>query len=106
MIMLLQIAPVSTPPPPSVPAQSVDQSFGDTMVASFQGAFAMILSAIPRILAFVVIVAIGWFLSSLIARGITALLRAARFEELMQKSGIGGFMSKMGTGLDTAAIVA
>lgn len=105
--MLLQTAPVATTPSP-VPVQPVpaDQSFGDTMVASFQGAFAMILSAIPRILAFIVIVAVGWFLSSLIARGVTALLRAARFDELMQKSGIGDFMNKMGTGLDAAGIVA
>lgn len=104
--MLLQRAQVPATPPPSVPVPPADQSFGDTMVASFQGAFTMILTAIPRILGFIVVVAIGWFLSSLIARAVIALLRAARFEELMQKSGIGGFMSKMGTGLDTASIVA
>jgi hypothetical protein len=104
--MLLQTAPVTTTPPPSVPMQPVDQSFGDTMVASFQGALAMILAAIPRILGFIVVVAVGWFLSSLIARAMIALLRAARFDEVMQKSGIGDFMGKMGTGLDAAGIVA
>ena len=106
--MLLQLAQAQTPPPTTVPAQPAPayQSFGDTLIASFGEAFAMILSAIPRILGFIVIVAVGWFLSSLIARGVTALLRAARFEALMQKSGIGDFMSKMGTGLDAAGIVA
>ncbi len=104
--MLLQLpygaAPVQTVPQ-TVP---VHQSFGDIFVASFREAFAMILSAVPRILGFIVIVAIGWFISSLIARAVTGLLRAIHFDELMQKSGIGDFMNKMGTGTDPAGIVA
>ena len=104
--MLLQLpygsAPVQTVPQ-TVP---VHQSFGDIFVASFREAFAMILSAVPRILGFIVIVAIGWFISSLIARAVTSLLRAIHFDELMQKSGIGDFMNKMGTGTDPAGIVA
>jgi hypothetical protein len=75
-------------------------------MASFRDAFSMILSAIPRILGFVIIVAIGWFVSSILARGVTRLLRAIHFDELMQKSGIGDFMAKMGTGTDSAGIVA
>jgi len=78
----------------------------DTLMASFRDAFSMILSAIPRILGFVIIVAIGWFVSSLLAKGVTGLLRAIRFEELMQKSGLADFMTKMGTGIDSVGIVA
>ncbi len=81
-------------------------SFTETLMASFRDAFAMILSAIPRILGFVIIVAIGWFVSSILARGVTGLLRAIRFDELMQKSGLADFMGKMGTGTDSAGIVA
>lgn len=75
-------------------------------MASFRDAFSMILSAIPRILGFVIIVAIGWFVSSMLARGVMGLLRAIRFDELMQKSGLADFMGKMGTGTDSAGIVA
>ena len=92
----VQTVPVTTPPP----------SFGSTFVASFRDAFAMILGAIPRILGFIVIVAIGWFVSSLLARGVNGVLRAIRFDELMQRSGIADFMNKMGTGTDAAGIVA
>jgi hypothetical protein len=109
MIMLLQPAPVQTAPPQTLAVQTVPpfhQSFGDTLVASFRDAFAMILTAIPRILGFIVVVAIGWFVSSLLAKAVTGLLRAIRFDDLMQKSGIGDFMNKMGTGLDAASIVA
>ncbi|HMI43522.1 MAG TPA: hypothetical protein VK516_07860, partial [Gemmatimonadaceae bacterium] len=111
--MLLQIttqallqavaAPVQT-----VPAQTtvVRPSFTETLISSFRDAFAMVLGAIPRILAFIVIVAIGWFVSSLLAKGVTGLLRVIRFDELMQRSGLADFMNKMGTGIDSVGIVA
>jgi hypothetical protein len=76
------------------------------MITSFRDAFSMILSAIPRILAFIIIVAVGWFVSSLLARGVTGLLRAIRFEELMERSGLADFTAKMGTGVDSVGIVA
>jgi Conserved TM helix len=95
---------VATPPP--TPPPVVRPGFLDTLMASFRDAFAMILSAIPRIVGFIIIVAIGWFISSLIAKAITGLLRVIRFDELMQKSGLADFMNKMGTGIDSVGIVA
>ncbi len=90
-----------------VPVQTVPvhPSFTDTLIASFRDAFSMIVSAIPRILGFVVIVAIGWFVSSILARAVTGLLRAIRFDELMQRSGLADFTNKMGTGRDSAEII-
>ena len=93
-------------PVQTVPVQAPPPSFTSTFVASFRDAFSMILGAIPRILGFIVIVAIGWFISSLLARGVNGLLRAIRFDELMQRSGIADFMNKMGTGADAAGIIA
>src|ERR1700720_75264 len=81
-------------------------SFSETLWASFRDAFAMILSAIPRILGFIVVVAIGWFVSSILGRAVLGLLKAIRFDELMQKSGLSDFTNKMGTGTDAAGIVA
>jgi hypothetical protein len=107
MTMLLQLsnqAQVQTVPVQTVPAP-YHPSFTDTLVTSFRDAFSMILGAIPRILGFIVIVAIGWFVSTLLARAVTGLLRAIRFDELMQKSGLADFMTKMGTGVDSVGIV-
>ena len=101
--MLLQTTtqvPVQTVPVTTQP------SFTETLLGSFRDAFTMILGAIPRILGFIIVVAIGWSVSSLLARGVIGLLRAIRFDELMQRSGIGDFMNKMGTGTDSAGIVA
>jgi len=99
--MLLQ--PTAQVPVQTVPAQP---SLTDTLIGSFRDAASMILGAIPRILGFIVIVAIGWFISSILARGVGGLLRAIRFDELMQRSGIGDFLNKMGTGNDPAGIIA
>jgi len=99
--MLLQTT--AQVPVQTVPAQP---SFTDTLIGSFRDAASMILGAIPRILGFIVIVAIGWFISSILARGVGGLLRAIRFDELMQRSGIGDFLNKMGTGNDPAGIIA
>jgi hypothetical protein len=104
--MLLQTA--AQVPVQTVPLQTteVHASFTDTLFASFRDAFSMVLGAIPRILGFIIIVAIGWFISSLFARGVVGLLRAIRFDELMERSGLGDFVNKMGTGIDSVGIVA
>ncbi|MGI8401018.1 MAG: mechanosensitive ion channel family protein [Gemmatimonadaceae bacterium] len=81
-------------------------SFTDTLAGSFRDAFSMVVSAIPRILGFIIIVAIGWFVSTLLARAVVGLLRAIRFDELMQRSGLADFVAKMGTGIDSASLVA
>ena len=105
MLLLTAIqAPVQT-----VPVQTtttvVRPSFMDTLLASFRDAFTMVLSAIPRILAFILIVAIGWWVSSLLAKGVTGLLRVIRFDEWMQRAGLSDFLNKMGTGADSVGIV-
>ncbi len=96
---LVQVVPVQT-------TTVVRPGFTETLMTSFRDAFTMIVGAIPRILGFIIIVAIGWFVSSLLARAVTGLLRAIRFDELMQKAGLSDFMNKMGTGIDSVGIVA
>ena len=96
---LVQVVPVQT-------TTVVRPGFTETLMASFRDAFTMIVSAIPRILGFIIIVAIGWFVSSLLAKAVTGLLRAIRFDELMQKAGLSDFMNKMGTGIDSVGVIA
>lgn len=101
MTMLIQTAT-------QAPAQTTvaHPSFTDTLMTSFRDAVSMILSAIPRIIGFVIIVAIGWFVSSILARAVLGLLKAIRFDELMEKSGLADFTNKMGTGTSSAGIIA
>src|SRR4029079_17554696 len=103
MTMLLQNTATA---PVNLQTTGGQPSFTDTLVGSFRDAFSMVVSAIPRILGFIIIVAIGWFVSTLLARGVVTLLRAIRFDELMQRSGLADFVAKMGTGIDSAGMVA
>jgi hypothetical protein len=66
----------------------------------------MFLAAIPRVLGFLVILIIGWLIAGLLAAAVAALLRAVRFNDLAQRSGLAGFVHSMGVRKDTAGVLA
>jgi len=68
------------------------------MMTSLAAAMAMFLSAIPKIIGFAVILIVGWLLASLVEKGVAAVLRAVRFNDLAAKSGLAGFVNKMNAG--------
>ncbi|HEX2718556.1 MAG TPA: hypothetical protein VHM67_12820 [Gemmatimonadaceae bacterium] len=83
---------------------TASDGIGHTVLASLTGAFAMLFAAIPRILAFIIVVLIGWLVASLLAKGIRAALRAARVNEAADRAGVGRFFAQMGT--DAASAIA
>jgi hypothetical protein len=82
------------------------QSTADAFRASLAGALNTFLSAIPRIIGFVLVLIVGWIISSLLARGVEALLHAVRFNDLARRSGFAGFVQKMGVRDDSAGVIA
>jgi mechanosensitive ion channel-like protein len=82
------------------------QSTADAFRASLAGALNTFLSAIPRIIGFAVVLIVGWVISSLLARGVGALLHAVRFNELARRSGFADFVQKMGVRDDSAGVIA
>src|SRR5262249_40113531 len=91
----MQAAPVAAP-----------VSFGQAILASLTAAFALFFAAVPKIIRFRVILAIGWFVASLLAKAVEALLRAVRFNEVADRSGFTGFTEKMGVSQDPAGVLA
>jgi mechanosensitive ion channel-like protein len=79
---------------------------GDALRASLTGALNSFFSAIPRIIGFAVVLIIGWIISSLLARGVQALLHAVRFNDLAQRSGFADFVHKMGVKDDSSGVIA
>lgn len=67
-------------------------SFVDSLMVSLTSAFAMLFAAVPRIIGFLVILAIGWLVASLIEKGIVAVLRAVRFDSFVERAGLAGVM--------------
>jgi hypothetical protein len=86
-----------------MPTQITD--WGAALMTSLAAAMALFFSAIPKVIGFAVIVIVGWLIASLIEKGVAAVLRAIRFNELANRSGLAGFVEKMGTGTDSAGMI-
>jgi hypothetical protein len=78
----------------------------EALRASLAGALGTFLSAIPRIIAFAIVLAAGWLIAALIARGTIAVLRAIRFNDLARRSGRAGFVQNMGVRQDATGVIA
>lgn len=79
--------------------------WGEALWVSLTGAMAGIFSALPRVLGFLIILIVGWFVASLIAGGVAALLRAVRFNDLANRAGITGFVQNMGIRTDASGFL-
>jgi Conserved TM helix len=72
--------------------------------ASVAAAFAVLLSGIPRIIAFVLILLAGWIVAALVAKAVTGLLRKANFNALASKARIAEFIRRAGYRHDAASV--
>jgi len=80
--------------------------WGQAMMTSIAAALAMFLGAIPKVIGFAVILIVGWIIASLIAAAVAALLRAVKFNDLAQRSGLSSFVQKTGIRTDAAGTLA
>ena len=76
------------------------------MLASLAGAMAIFFAAIPKVIGFVVIIVIGWLVSSLLEKAIRGVLKAVKFDQLADKAGFSGFVHKMGVKSDASGFLA
>jgi hypothetical protein len=80
--------------------------WGEALIASLTAALSLFLAAIPRLIGFALIIIVGWLISGWLASGMAALLRAVRFNDLAQRSGLSGFVQNMGVRTDTSGLLA
>jgi hypothetical protein len=89
-----------------MPVATTVTDWGDAMMASLTGAMALFFAAIPKIIGFAIILIVGWFVASLIARAVGHILRAVHFNNLARRSGFADFVQRMGLETDAAGFVA
>jgi small-conductance mechanosensitive channel len=75
------------------------------MFTSLAAAMALFFSAIPKVIGFVLILVAGWFIASLIEKGLAALLRTIRFNHFAERAGLADFVTKMGMNTDAAGMI-
>jgi hypothetical protein len=85
--------------------QTAITDWGSAMMTSLAAAMALFLSAIPKIIGFAIILVVGWFLSSLIDKGLSMVLRRVRFNDFANRSGFADFVAKMNVGVDSAGMI-
>ena len=87
-------------------AAVVQPTWWQTFVASLYGILGMLLRGLVKLIGFLLIIVIGWFISSLVAKAIVAVLRTIHFNELADKLGLGSFARRMGNQTDASQLVA
>ncbi len=80
--------------------------WGTAIMTSIAGALALFLGAIPKIIGFLVILIVGWFIASAIAAVVAGILRAVHFNDLARRSGFSGFVENMGIRQDASGVIA
>ncbi len=88
-----------------MPIAATFHDWGEAMMTSLGAALALMFAAIPKIIGFVLILLIGWFVASLLQRAATALLRAVHFNNLSRRAGLSDFVQRMGLETDAAGFV-
>lgn len=80
--------------------------WGQAVISSFASALTLLFAGIPKIIGFLIILAIGWIIASALAAVVTRLLRAIRFNDLAARAGLSGFVARMGVRMDPSEFVA
>ena len=75
------------------------------LMTSLAAAMGLLFSAIPKILGFAVIIIVGWLIASLFEKGVAAILRRIKFNDLARRSGFADFVNKMGMDTDSSGMI-
>jgi small-conductance mechanosensitive channel len=84
----------------------VQSTWWQSFVASLYGILGMMLRGLVNLIAFLLIIVIGWFISSLVAKAVSAVLRKLKIDQLFDRMGLADLTRKMGSQSDSAQIIA
>jgi Conserved TM helix len=79
--------------------------WGTALITSFTTALALVFAFIPKLIGFLLILLIGWFVAKALERIVTALLRKVGFDNFSNRIGLNRFDQRMGVHLDAAGIL-
>ncbi|GHO87260.1 mechanosensitive ion channel family protein [Dictyobacter formicarum] len=84
---------------------SVITNWGVAIYSSLATALAMVFAFIPKLVGFLVILLVGWIVASLLAKGLTLLLRRVGFDRLSDRIGFTRFEQQMNLRMDPASLL-
>ncbi len=81
------------------------QDWGTAIFNALANMVNLILAFIPRLLGFLVILLVGLLIATLVAKGLTFLLRKIGFDRLSDRIGLTRFEQRMGVRMDAAGLL-
>ncbi len=81
-------------------------SWGDAIRTAVSDALALLLGGIPRVIAFLLILLIGWIIAGIIGKVVDSILEAVKFDNMADRAGISSFVKKTGANADASSFVA
>ncbi|HUP47581.1 MAG TPA: small-conductance mechanosensitive ion channel [Thermoanaerobaculia bacterium] len=99
-------AAAAAPVDPAASATADFSSWWDAFVVSISEIMTMLMRGFLKFVGFLLIILIGWIISSWIARAVAAILRRVKFNEFSERVGLTDTTRRMGATRDPAGIVA
>ncbi|MFL5706020.1 MAG: mechanosensitive ion channel family protein [Ktedonobacteraceae bacterium] len=84
---------------------TVVRNWGDAIISALANALNLVLTFIPRLLGFLVILLVGWIIATVVSKAVTFLLRKVGFDRLGDRIGLTRFEQRMGVNMDSAGIL-
>ena len=84
---------------------TVVTNWGQAILIALANALNLILTFIPRLFGFAIILLVGWLIATLVSKGVTLLLRKLGFDRMSQRIGLNRFEERMGVKMDSAGIL-
>lgn len=81
------------------------RDWGTAIFNALANAVNLILTFIPRLIGFLIILIVGWIIAALLSRAVTWLLRKIGFDRMSDRIGLTRFEQRMGVRLDSAGIL-
>lgn len=81
------------------------ENIGVSIVNALNDALRLILTFIPRVIGFLIILFVGWLIATLVSKALTLILRKIGFDRMSQRIGLARFEGRMGVKLDSAGIL-
>ena len=78
---------------------------GTAVFNAFANALNLVLTFIPRVIGFLVILLVGWIVATVVSKALTFVLRKIGFDRMADRIGLTRFEQRMGVKLDAAGLL-
>jgi len=80
-------------------------NWGEAILSALSNALDLVLTFIPRLLGFLIILLVGWLVATAVSKALTFLLRKIGFDRLGERIGLTRLEQRMGVKMDSAGIL-